>query len=441
VTIVRMVQQLGKGQNTPVTATKVRAVFVWRPGPGTPGLDASALLLGTSGRVAGDEDFVFYNQPSHPSGAVRHAGKEEGAFSRDALDIDLDTLPPSVDRVVLAASAHSGTFAGISGLHLLVSDPAAEVDLVRFDIENATVETAMLAGELYRRGGAWKFRAIGQGYSTGLEGLATDFGISVTAPPPPRSQAVPPAPPRPPSTPAPANAPRLNTRKPEPAPRPAPQAPTPTAPAPATAPARPPVRLSKVTLTKASPMVSLTKEGITGSRMRVNLNWVQAAPGRGMLKRLMGPTDLDLCCLWELSDGRKGIVQALGNMFGSTDSPPYVFLDGDDRTGAVSTGENLYINLDHKTSFKRLLIFAFIYKGVTFDDAQAVVTLTPATGPELEIRLDETGGGARSCAIALVQNQGGDLTIQREVRYIKGNQAKVDQAYNWGLQWTAGSKD
>ncbi|MGC0420267.1 TerD family protein [Embleya sp. AB8] len=421
-----MVQQLGKGQNTPVTATKVRAVFVWRPGPGTPGLDASALLLGTSGRVSGDADFVFYNQPTHPSGAVRHVGKEQGTWSRDALEIDLGSIPASVDRVVLAASAHSGTFAGIGDLHLLVSDPGAEVDLVRFDIADATVETAMLAGELYRRGGAWKFRAIGQGYSTGLEGLATDFGISVTAPPPP-PQAPAPAP-----QPSPAPAPRLNVRKPESAP--------PQRPAPVTA-SGSPVRLSKVTLTKAAPLVSLSKEGITGSRMRVNLNWVQAAPGRGMLKRLMGPTDLDLCCLWELNDGSKGIVQALGNMFGSADTPPYVFLDGDDRTGANTAGENLFINLDHKSNFKRLLIFAFIYKGVTFDDAQAVVTLTPATGPELEIRLDETGGAARSCAVALVENRGGELTIQREVRYIKGNQQKVDEAYGWGLRWRAGTKD
>ncbi|WP_406298882.1 TerD domain-containing protein [Embleya sp. NBC_00888] len=435
-----MVQQLGKGQNTPVAAAKVSAVFVWRPGPSTPGLDASALLLGASGRVSGDADFVFYNQPTHPSGAVRHAGKNEGTWSRDALEIDLGSLPASVDRVVLAASAHSGTFAGIRDLHLLVSDPGAEVDLVRFDIADATVETAMLAGELYRRGGAWKFRAIGQGYSTGLEGLATDFGISVTAPPPPPPRVQAPPPPPPPA-PTPPPAPRLNVRKPEPVRQPpVPPAPAPT-PAPATTPNRPPVRLSKVTLTKASPMVSLSKEGITGSRMRVNLNWVQAAPGRGMLKRLMGPTDLDLCCLWELNDGTKGIVQALGNMFGSADAPPYVYLDGDDRTGANTAGENLYINLDHKSSFKRLLIFAFIYKGVTFDDAQAVVTLTPATGPELEIRLDETGGAARSCAIALVQNQGGDLTIQREVRYIKGNQQKVDQTYGWGLQWRAGTKD
>ena len=432
-----MVQLLGKGQNTPINASKVRAVLVWRPGPGTPGLDASALLLGESGRVSSDLDFVFYNQPDHPSGAVRHVGKEQGTWSRDALEVDLAALPASVDRVVLAASAHTGTFAGVGDLHLLVSDPAKEVDLVRFDIANATVETAMLAGELYRRAGAWKFRAIGQGYSTGLEGLASDFGITVTAPAPP----TPPPPPArvsppPPPAPRPVQPSRIDVRKPEAVP--------PTAPAPAAtsgAGTRPPVRLGKVTLTKSSPSVSLAKEGITGSRMRVNLNWVQAAPGRGMLKRLMGPTDLDLCCLWELNDGSKGIVQALGNMFGSADAPPYVFLDGDDRTGANTSGENLYINLDHKSSFKRLLIFAFIYKGVTFDDAQAVVTLTPATGPELEIRLDETGGAARSCAIAMVQNQAGDLTIQREVRYIKGNQQKVDQAYQWGLQWRSGSKD
>jgi tellurite resistance protein TerA len=207
------------------------------------------------------------------------------------------------------------------------------------------------------------------------------------------------------------------------------------------------VSLSKVTLTKTAPTVSLSKQG-GGGRLHVNLNWnAQGAGGQakgGFLKRVLGAAsggiDLDLAALFELADGRKGVVQALGNTFGSFDSPPYVQLDADDRTGAAVGGENLFVNLAHASQIRRLLVFAFIYSGApAFDQANAVVTLTPAQGAPIEVRLDERGGGARMCAIALLTNQGNDFVVSREMRYVGGHQ-ELDQAYGWGLNWTAGRK-
>ena len=93
---------IAKGGNLPIGAAAVRAELSWTGGPGVPDIDASALLLQESGRVASDADFVFYNQPQHPGGAVRHVGK---SGTRDAVEIDLTALPSSIERIVLAASA------------------------------------------------------------------------------------------------------------------------------------------------------------------------------------------------------------------------------------------------------------------------------------------------------------------------------------------------
>jgi tellurite resistance protein TerA len=199
-----------------------------------------------------------------------------------------------------------------------------------------------------------------------------------------------------------------------------------------------PVDMSKVTLTKSAPSVSLTKGRGAGGQMRVNLNWES---GRRGLFSKGSAVDLDLGCLWETADGRKGVVQALGNAFGALDRPPYVLLDGDDRSGAKSGGENLVVNLDHLDQIRRVLVFAYIYEGATdWAAANGVVTLHPQGAAPIEVRLDEHAQGARSCAIALLTSQGGALQVQREIRYLPGVQRDLDAAYGWGLDWQSGRK-
>lgn len=429
-----------KGSNAPVPTTALRVELGWRSGPGVPDADASALLL-AAGKVRSDGDFVFYNQPAHPSGAVRHEGKRTaGGRVTDTLSVDLARVESGIERVVLAASADGGTFGQVPDLYIEVTDTAGDA-VARFDSPGATVETAFVLGEFYRRQGGWKFRAVGQGYSSGLEGLATDFGITVDEPqhstPPRTAAAPPPAPPAAPPVP-PAATPPPPTTAPVPLPPPA-----------AASPAAAPVRLSKVTLTKAAPSVSLAKQGGTSGAMRVNLNWQvrKQFPGwGGRWGGGQGNLDLDLCALYELADGRKGVVQALGNAFGSLNRPPYIHLDGDDRTGAVTSGENLTVNLDHKQDFRRILVFVTVYEGAaSFADLHATVTLQPQHGAPIDFSLDECTVPSTVCALALITNTGGDLVVQREARYLVPErgvspQRTIDRAYGWGMNWTPGRK-
>ncbi|MFF7826373.1 TerD family protein [Streptomyces rochei] len=209
-----MTHAMLKGSNVPLQATTVRAVLRWTPGQGVPDVDASALLLGPDDRVRSDEDFVFYNQPRHPSGQVWRLGKKRVAEGlTDTIQTDLAGVEASVGRILLVASADGVAFDRVTSLRILIHDAAAAdaEPLAYFDVKPETgQETALICGELYRRGEGWKFRALGEGYSNGLKGLATDFGISVDesegADDPvsaPRPDTAPPAP-APPSQPAPA---------------------------------------------------------------------------------------------------------------------------------------------------------------------------------------------------------------------------------------------
>jgi tellurite resistance protein TerA len=406
-----------KGTNVPVSAQAVRVEWGWQPGPGIPDVDASALLL-VSGKVRSDADFVSSHQPAHISGAVRHEGTEPaGEQMTDTFAVDLTRVEPAIDRVVLAASADGGTFGQVPGLRIRVLDASSGAEIARFDSQDATVETAYLLGELYRRQGDWKFRAVGQGYDSGLEGLATAFGISAEgARRPAQPAAMPPSPPAPP-----------------------PGGPS-------------QVRLSKVTLTKEAPRVSLAEQGGSTGSMRVNLNWEvrrQIKSWGAKLGRAIAPhadLDHDLCALYELDDGRKGVDQALGHAFGSLNQPPYIHLDGDDRTGSVSAGENLTINLDRLNRLRRVLIFVTIYEGArSFADLHATVTLQPLNGAAIDFSLDECTVVSTVCALALITNNGGDPVVQREARYLVpargvSPQRTVDQAYGWGMNWTPGKK-
>ncbi|MET9834721.1 TerD family protein [Streptomyces sp. NPDC006385] len=426
-----------KGSNAPVPTTALRVELGWRSGPGVPDADASALLL-VGGKVRSDGDFVFYNQPEHSSGAVRHEGKRDtGGRVTDSLLVDLARVEPAIETVILAASADGGAFGQVPDLCIEVKDAAQGTVVARFDSTGATVETAFVLGEFYRRQGAWKFRAVGQGYSSGLEGLATDYGITVDDPQP-AAPATPPV--APPVTAPPPVAPPVTMPPPAmpPVPPPVPQA--------------PPVSLSKVTLTKAAPSVSLTKQGGTSGAMRVNLNWQVRKQFSGWASKLgravatHNDLDLDLCALYELTDGSKGVVQSLGNAFGALHQPPYIHLDGDDRTGAVASGENLTINLDHQRSFRRILIFVTIYEGArSFADLNATVTLTPQHGAPVDFSLDECTVPSTVCALALITHTGSDLIVQREARYLipergVSPQRTVDHAYGWGMNWTPGRK-
>ncbi|GHH84331.1 hypothetical protein GCM10018793_48430 [Streptomyces sulfonofaciens] len=218
---------------------------------------------------------------------------------------------------------------------------------------------------------------------------------------------------------------------------------------------------NSIELTKRHSAVSLSKQGAASGNLRVNLSWRMrtsdfGSPEHGGLLRhpskLFKPdvvqahtqsmvnVDLDLGCLYELSDGTKGVVQPLGDFFGELNAPPYIKLSGDDRFGSGS-GETIFINLDHREEIKRLLVFVYIYDQTpAFDRTHAVVTLYPSNGPRIEIGLDERAPQARSCAVFSVDKVKDELIVRREVKFVYGFQAELDRLYGWGLQWGRGYK-
>lgn len=527
-----------KGANVVVPMSSVRVELGWQSGQGVPDADASALLL-VSGKVRSDNDFVFYNQPNHPSGAVRHEGKRQGPTVTDTLAVNLALVEPQIETIVIAASADGGTFGQFRGLYVRVFDAVSGAEAARFDSPGAGAETAFVLGELYRRQGAWKFRAVGQGYATGLAGLATDFGISVddagtgpqssapsyappqqpstpaptptysptpqqpyTPPPPPQQQYVPPPAPQqpyaPPATPytapaqqqyaapppypppAPPGFPPNPVSQPYPAsPTPQPYPPDPTAqpyapnptaqpyvPNPTAQPYAPPtmptqftppsagsastgapVNLGKVSLTKESPTVSLTKHGATGGTMRVNLNWTTAQTGGGGLfgRKRTRSLDLDLCCFFELADGRIGSVRALDRSFGALDRPPFIRLDQDDRTGGSAAGENLDINLDYTAQFRRILVFASIYEGANnFQGVQSTATLYPHNSPPIDMIISGCYDDSRDVILAHIENVNGELIVRRDGTFIRppagrpgGGVREIARIYNWAFEFKA----
>ncbi|MGW4122534.1 AIM24 family protein [Nocardia sp. NPDC004711] len=191
-------------------------------------VDVSALLLGANGRVRSDGDFIFFNQPVGPGVVYRH-----GRGAGDMVDVQTSALPADVDRVAITASLDGSgpaTFAAAGTLTAAIGSPAGTLT---FPMNGLTSEAAVVCVEIYRRGDAWKVRAVGQGYDNGLAGLAEAFGVTidddpeppVQAPPAPTlpAQALPPQPAAPPQQPQPA---QYLPTQPNPAAQPMPLPPT-----------------------------------------------------------------------------------------------------------------------------------------------------------------------------------------------------------------------
>lgn len=396
---------LTQGANAPVAGTSLTVSVDW---PARPGVDAdiTAYLLTEAGKVRGDADMVFYNNASGGDGAIRYVA---GTSPRGRFEVDLAKMPAAIARIVFCvtieeAASRRQTMAMLDGAKISVSG-----DITYAPALGAATEAAMTLGELYLRNGAWKFRAVGQGFNGGLGPLARSFGIDVAdevvaPPPPPKPVAAPPPPPPP-------------------------------------APAAKPISLSKVSLDKPNQTVSLEKRGTSFGEIVINLNWSRGAVKKTFFGGGGGAIDLDLGCLLELSDGQKGVVQALGKVFGSYNDPPFIALSGDDRTGDVSAGETMRINGKEWAYIKRVAIFANIYEGVpNWGQTDGVVTVTMPDQPPIEVRMTEGRDDKRLCGVVLLENDRGAIKVTRIVDYFR-DQSELDRAFGFGLRWATGRKD
>lgn len=396
---------LAPGGNAAVASGIQQVDICYIPLPGLE-LDVSAFVLTSAGKVRGDGDMCFYGQTSVLGGAVQLIASTPGQAT---FRIDLEHIDLVVDRIALTATLHDNraSFERVATLGLTVSE-GIEAQIPTLGMN----ETALILGEFYRRQGAWKFRCVGQGFAGGLEPLARHFGVDVAAPAPAPIQESPPA---------------------------------------SVAPSKSSVSLNKITLDKTRSSISLEKNAAGFGEICVNLNWNQRRDnagdtgGGGFFGGLLGgkrsnAIDLDLGCLYELQDGTKGAIQALGECFGDLSDEPYIQLMGDDRTGSVMGGEWLHINGQQWSRIKRILIFAYIYDGApNWKATDGVVTIHVPGQPDIEVRMNEEGGRHGMCAIALLENVGGAARVSRQVDFHKGHQ-DLDHAYGWGMRWRAGSK-
>jgi len=152
-------------------------------------LDASALMVRDTGKVVSDQHFVFFNNLTSPDGSVEHMGDElrggDGSADDEQIKINLDAVPAEVDKIVVVVSIYDAenrqqSFGQVRNAFIRIVNQADDAELARYDLsEDASTETAMIFGEVYRNNAEWKFRAVGQGYSSGLAGIARDFGVNV----------------------------------------------------------------------------------------------------------------------------------------------------------------------------------------------------------------------------------------------------------------------
>ncbi|MER5865414.1 TerD family protein [Kitasatospora sp. NPDC002040] len=374
-----------QGGNAPLTAARV-TVEVTAP----KALDVSGLLLTESGKVRSDADFVFFNAPNGPG--VTHRPAAGG--SPDAITVDTGAVPAGIDKIVVTASLDDAgaTFAGTEPTATLRDADTGAV-LLTFTPPRLTRETALVVVEVYRRSGAWKVRAVGQGYANGLAGIATDFGVSVDDSP---------APPPMPTT-APAEAP----------------------PKPVTPPAVP-ASLTKVTLDKGK--VSLTKGGSVSlekngkpflSAVRMGLGWEPAAGGRNV--------DLDASCI--AFDAKRNKIETAWFMKLSIFNGAIAH-SGDNLTGeGAGDDESITVHLEGLPPEVCGLVFVVnSFSGQKFTAVQNAYCrlLDAGSGQEL-VRFDLTSSEAQTGVVMckLVRQYSGEWVMTAIGEYVSAKTARA----------------
>ena len=357
-----------------------------------------------AGKLSDDRYMVFYNQTSSPRNEISYSMNGRGA----KFIINLNVLPASIQKLVFTVSIDgNGTMGDISSHNLTIRQGYG--DSLNLNLSGADFqrEKAIIAIEIYKKD-VWRVAAVANGFNGGLGDLLRAYGGQEIQ----------------------GNNSGYNSgnsRGNQGQTRPQPQ----------------PVREEtpkKVELRKGE-KVNLRKSGATLGEILINLNWSQPAKKGGFFAPAPKAIDLDLGCLFELKNGIKGSVQALGNNFGSLERMPYISLDGDDRSGSSANGENLRVNGKMISQIKRILVYTFIYEGAAnWREANGVVTVKCPGSQEIIVRMDEYGSNLPMCAIALLENNNDEtFSVEKIVRFCQGHRF-MDRDFGWGLNWVPGRK-
>ena len=397
-----------RGGNTPIEFEGVRlgsvlTVTMEWTGEKT-AVDGVGFMLNAARMVRSDDDIVFYNQRQTPDTALEHV--DAAGVARQVFRINLAHVPYQIERLAfaLALSGGDGSIGQISPLKIKVfSGEGVELCHSEFDLSGSS-DTSYVLGELFRLDRDWKFKSVGQGYAAGLRALAKTFGVVIAE----ASQA--------------------------------------------SGGAFAPGHSAPATADSHDAVFERPTNGY--GELQVNLSWAsptQAKAEEPVKKGFLGGLlksaprhktfDIDLCCLFELADGYRGSVQALGGNFGAFHSAPYVELMGDERGDAGAQGELLRVNGTRWHELRRVLVYAMIFDGVpNWTGASARASIKVPDNLPLTVRLDGVGIDKRVCTIAMLENVEGKLAVRKLVETYKNPRA-LDEAFSWGLRWTTGFKD
>lgn len=411
--------QLQRGQRLPVSQLTPGQSFELRLDVrgSARDYDAACFAVDAADRLPGDANMTFYNQPASPDGSVRYS--RSGGEHR--FQLDLGRVDGRIQKLVFTVTPDGGDLRGVSQGTLSIGEGSWTFSGADFGTERA-----IMAAELYLRNGEWRLSVVGQGFAGGLEALVKHFGGDV-------APAAPAAAPTPPPSASPPSSGRIDVGRPG------------STPAPSAQPSGPPISLTKVTLQKQGDSARISLRKGEAQPVHVNLNWDQAQPQKrgGFLGGLLGgggqaQADLDLGCMYLLKDGERGVIQALGGNFGARTEPPYIWLDRDDRSGAVTGGENLYI--ERPDLIERVLIFAFIYEGAAnFQTVGGRLSLQDPQGNEIKMSLSNPSNNLAFCAVALIEQAGSAVSVRKEERYYEDHPS-ADAYFGFGFNWKVGRK-
>lgn len=348
--------------------------------------DFSCFGVDEVGKLSDDRYMIFYNQTSAPNGEVTYSPYTNGA----EFAVNLPSLPAKIARLVFTVNIDgAGTMGEITSHTITLTPEGSEAMTMTLQGSDFHDERAIISIELYRKDG-WRISAVASGFNGGLSELLRHYGGEEVRPSEQREKPKP-----------------VELRKGQ-----------------------------KVSLDKTTPKLG---------EVLVNLNWHKKTQSRGLMSIFGGgkseAVDLDLGCLFEFKDGRKGSIQALGKTFGRLDSYPYISLDGDDRTGDVEGGENLRINGGEISKFRRILVYTFIYEGIAnWQEADGIATVKCPGSRDIVVRLDEYDTSKIMCAIAMLENVNDEtFSVEKLVKFFSGH-SEMDKYYGWGLRWVAGKK-
>lgn len=359
-------------------------------------IDISCFGVDAQNQLSDDRYMIFYNQKRSPCGALSIVS--DTTSNSQMFQVDLTKLPQNIQKLVFTATIDgTETMKALAHGEINITDNTGVAAEFKFDNTNLNQEKALIIAELYLKG-QWRFAAVAQGFNEGLSALLNHFGGQEAE------------------------------KKPSPPSQPSPSPSSPAA----------KITLSKVTLKKKGDKKSISLEKADKNFIHVNLNWDAPESKKFSFFGSNAAPDLDLGCMFRLKNGKMGVIQPLGNCFGSSHQPPYILLDKDDRSGTSATGENLTIYKPELVDF--IMIFAMIYKGAkNFTTVNGRIIVTDQKGNEVYIRLDSPDPRYTFCSVCSFKNTGTTLDLIKEELYFPGHR-EADKHFGFEFNWTKGSK-